>query len=88
MYLRYLTKFLTTADDKTQNGEEAADVEHLANEEEEQQQEEAAGNSCYYDKSKSFFDNLSCDDLKYVKMSTSFFICTHNNNNNADAVAH
>ncbi|KAM9366272.1 LSM14A mRNA processing body assembly factor b isoform 2-T2 [Symphorus nematophorus] len=53
---------LKLKDDKTEkalNGEETADSEHPANEEE----EEAVITTCYYDKSKSFFDNLSCDDL-------------------------
>lgn len=48
---------LKLKDDKPLNGEETADSENLAHEE-----EEAAANTCYYDKSKSFFDNLSCDD--------------------------
>nr|XP_046268838.1 LSM14A mRNA processing body assembly factor b [Scatophagus argus] len=48
---------LKLKDDKVLNGEETADSEHLANEE-----EAAVINTCYYDKSKSFFDNLSCDD--------------------------
>lgn len=56
-----------TTDDKALNGEETADTELLANEE-----EETVINSCYYDKSKSFFDNLSCDDLRYLNMSTVF----------------
>ncbi|XP_068179051.1 LSM14A mRNA processing body assembly factor b isoform X2 [Antennarius striatus] len=50
---------LKLKDEKTLNGEETTESEHVANEEE----EEAAGNACYYDKTKSFFDNLSCDDL-------------------------
>ncbi|KAM3625890.1 uncharacterized protein V6R79_019275 [Siganus canaliculatus] len=48
---------LKLKDDKALNGEEAADSENVATEE-----EETVNNSCYYDKSKSFFDNLSCDD--------------------------
>ncbi|XP_056464686.1 protein LSM14 homolog A-like isoform X1 [Gadus chalcogrammus] len=31
------------------------------------EEEEAGSASCYYDKTKSFFDNLSCDDLRYGK---------------------
>lgn len=61
----YKISFNTTTDDKALNGEETADTEHLANEE-----EETVLNSCYYDKSKSFFDNLSCDDLRYLTLST------------------
>lgn len=48
---------LKLKDDKPLNGEETADSENVTHEE-----EETAANSCYYDKSKSFFDNLSCDD--------------------------
>ncbi|XP_029000863.1 LSM14A mRNA processing body assembly factor b [Betta splendens] len=47
--------------DKALNGEQSADTEHLASEGT-TEEEEAATNPCYYDKSKSFFDNLSCDD--------------------------
>ncbi|XP_071344955.1 LSM14A mRNA processing body assembly factor b isoform X2 [Trachinotus anak] len=56
---------LKLKDDKTEkalNGEETADSEHPANEGT-TEEEEAVINTCYYDKSKSFFDNLSCDDL-------------------------
>lgn len=56
---------LKLRDDKTEkalNGEESADSEHPAPEGT-TEEEEAVINSCYYDKSKSFFDNLSCDDL-------------------------
>ncbi|XP_051235882.1 LSM14A mRNA processing body assembly factor b isoform X1 [Dicentrarchus labrax] len=55
---------LKLKDDKTEktlNGEEAADSEHPATEG--ATEEEAVINPCYYDKTKSFFDNLSCDDL-------------------------
>ncbi|XP_069546469.1 LSM14A mRNA processing body assembly factor b [Brachyistius frenatus] len=48
--------------EKALNGEEAADTEHPATEGA-TEEDEAAINSCYYDKTKSFFDNLSCDDL-------------------------
>ncbi|XP_029353951.1 LSM14A mRNA processing body assembly factor b [Echeneis naucrates] len=56
---------LKLKDDKTEkalNGEETADSEHPANEGT-AEEDEAVINTCYYDKSKSFFDNLSCDDL-------------------------
>ncbi|CAJ1048768.1 LSM14A mRNA processing body assembly factor b isoform X2 [Xyrichtys novacula] len=49
--------------DKALNGEETAESEHPATEGT-TEEEEAVINTCYYDKSKSFFDNLSCDDLK------------------------
>ncbi|XP_020504984.1 LSM14A mRNA processing body assembly factor b [Labrus bergylta] len=48
--------------EKALNGEETAESENPANEGT-NEEEEAAINSCYYDKTKSFFDNLSCDDL-------------------------
>lgn len=55
---------LKLKDDKTEkalNGDETTDSEHPANEGT-NEEEEAVINTCYYDKSKSFFDNLSCDD--------------------------
>lgn len=61
-------------DDKTEkalNGVET-DSEHPANEGT-TEEEEAVINTCYYDKSKSFFDNLSCDDLRYLIMLG--FVC-------------
>lgn len=57
-----------TADDKIEkaaNGEEAAESEHPATEGT-TEEEEAAINPCYYDKTKSFFDNLSCNDSRSV----------------------
>lgn len=57
---------LKLKDDKTekaQNGEEAGDSEHLANEGTATNEEEEAVINTYYDKSKSFFDNLSSGDL-------------------------
>ncbi|KAF3686875.1 Protein LSM14 -like protein A Protein FAM61A RNA-associated protein 55A [Channa argus] len=53
---------LKLKEEKALNGEQTADSEHLANEGT-TEEEEAVLNPCYYDKSKSFFDNLSCDDL-------------------------
>ncbi|CAN9506794.1 unnamed protein product [Ophioblennius macclurei] len=55
---------LKLRDDKSEkavNGGDAADAEHPTTEGT-TEEEEAVNNSCYYDKSKSFFDNLSCDD--------------------------
>ncbi|KAK2853527.1 hypothetical protein Q5P01_006188 [Channa striata] len=54
---------LKLKDEKALNGEQTADSEHLASEGT-TEEEEAAINTCYYDKSKSFFDNLSCDDSR------------------------
>ncbi|XP_013877253.1 protein LSM14 homolog A isoform X2 [Austrofundulus limnaeus] len=47
--------------EKAVNGEETADSEHPAPEGT-AEEEEAVINTCYYDKTKSFFDNLSCED--------------------------
>ncbi|XP_067105626.1 LSM14A mRNA processing body assembly factor b isoform X1 [Osmerus mordax] len=51
--------------DKALNGEEKVDsgVE-TQNSEGNVEEEEAPASSCYYDKSKSFFDNISCDDTR------------------------
>ncbi|KAM4593156.1 LSM14A mRNA processing body assembly factor b isoform 2-T2 [Odontesthes bonariensis] len=48
--------------EKALNGEETAESEHPATEGT-TEEEEAVINTCYYDKTKSFFDNLSCDGL-------------------------
>ncbi|XP_049900256.1 LSM14A mRNA processing body assembly factor b isoform X1 [Epinephelus moara] len=47
--------------EKALNGEEAAESEHPANEGTNEEEETVI--NTYYDKSKSFFDNLSSDDL-------------------------
>ncbi|XP_053176754.1 protein LSM14 homolog A-like isoform X2 [Scomber japonicus] len=55
---------LKLKDDKTEkavNGEETTDSEHPVTEGT-TEEEEAVINTCYYDKTKSFFDNLSCND--------------------------
>ena len=49
--------------EKALNGEEKVDVEQPAAEAT-GEEEEPGSASCYYDKTKSFFDNLSCDDLR------------------------
>ncbi|XP_059206621.1 LSM14A mRNA processing body assembly factor b isoform X2 [Centropristis striata] len=51
---------LKLKDDKAVNGEEAAESEHPASDVTNEEEEAV---STYYDKSKSFFDNLSADDL-------------------------
>ncbi|XP_024911573.1 LSM14A mRNA processing body assembly factor b isoform X2 [Cynoglossus semilaevis] len=60
---------LKIKDDKALNGEETADSDHPVTEGT-TEEEEPAINSCYYDKSKSFFDNLSCDDPRYQGLQT------------------
>lgn len=49
------------------NGEEKGDsgVE-TQNSEGNADEEDPLGPNCYYDKSKSFFDNISCDDTRLV----------------------
>ncbi len=64
-----LSSNITTYDktEKAQNGEETGDSEHPATEG--TTEEEEAVINTYYDKSKSFFDNLSCGDIRYLSMS-------------------
>lgn len=52
--------------EKTLNGEEKTDsgVE-TQNSEGNVEEEDPLGPNCYYDKSKSFFDNISCDDTRW-----------------------
>ncbi|XP_052008650.1 protein LSM14 homolog A-like isoform X2 [Xyrauchen texanus] len=54
--------------EKTLNGEEKTDsgVE-TQNSEGNADEEDPLGPNCYYDKSKSFFDNISCDDSRKEK---------------------
>ncbi|XP_063335319.1 LSM14A mRNA processing body assembly factor b [Pelmatolapia mariae] len=54
---------LKLKDDKTEKALNGEESEHPANEGA-AEEEEAVINTCYYDKSKSFFDNLSCDDTR------------------------
>lgn len=53
--------------EKTLNGEEKGDsgVE-TQNSEGNADEEDPLGPNCYYDKTKSFFDNISCDDTRLV----------------------
>ncbi|XP_067246751.1 LSM14A mRNA processing body assembly factor b isoform X3 [Chanodichthys erythropterus] len=59
--------------EKTLNGEEKADsgVE-TQNSEGNVEEEDPLGPNCYYDKSKSFFDNISCDDTRKEKSGGAF----------------
>ncbi|XP_034391449.1 LSM14A mRNA processing body assembly factor a [Cyclopterus lumpus] len=52
--------------EKTLNGEEKTDsgVETQTSEGPAQEEGDQLGPNCYYDKSKSFFDNISCDDTR------------------------
>lgn len=53
--------------EKTVNGEDKGDsgVE-TQNSEGNAEEEDPLGPNCYYDKSKSFFDNISCDENRFV----------------------
>ncbi|XP_016402287.1 protein LSM14 homolog A-like isoform X9 [Sinocyclocheilus rhinocerous] len=59
--------------EKTLNGEEKTDsgVE-TQNSESNADEEDPLGPKCYYDKSKSFFDNISCDDSRKEKSGGAF----------------
>ncbi|XP_056333986.1 protein LSM14 homolog A-like [Danio aesculapii] len=59
--------------EKTLNGEEKTDsgVE-TQNSEGNADEEDPLGPNCYYDKSKSFFDNISCDDTRKEKAAGAF----------------
>ncbi|XP_067275222.1 LSM14A mRNA processing body assembly factor b isoform X2 [Pseudorasbora parva] len=59
--------------EKTLNGEEKTDsgVE-TQNSEGNIDEEDPLGPNCYYDKSKSFFDNISCDDTRKEKSGGAF----------------
>lgn len=59
--------------EKALNGEQTADSEPLASEG--TTVEEEAVINTYYDKSKSFFDNLSCDDPRLAVLF--FFLSQH-----------
>lgn len=50
---------------ETQNSESNADDEC-----------DPLGPNCYYDKSKSFFDNISCDDTRYECCQCGRGFCT------------
>ncbi|TDH10032.1 hypothetical protein EPR50_G00093240 [Perca flavescens] len=56
----------TERSEKAVNGEEKVDagVESLLTEGTAEEEGDPLGPNCYYDKSKSFFDNISCDDTR------------------------
>lgn len=53
--------------EKALNGEDKGDsgVETQNSEGNAEDESDPLGPNCYYDKSKSFFDNISCDDTRY-----------------------
>ncbi|KAL4642219.1 hypothetical protein GN956_G10692 [Arapaima gigas] len=56
--------------EKTVNGEDKGDSGvDTQNSEENASEDDPLGPHCYYDKSKSFFDNISCDDSRYAATS-------------------
>ncbi|XP_030646813.1 LSM14A mRNA processing body assembly factor a isoform X2 [Chanos chanos] len=60
--------------EKALNGEEKGDSGvDTQNSEGNADEEDPLGPNCYYDKSKSFFDNISCDDSRKEKSGVSGF---------------
>uniref|UniRef100_A0A3Q0SBT9 LSM14A mRNA processing body assembly factor a n=1 Tax=Amphilophus citrinellus TaxID=61819 RepID=A0A3Q0SBT9_AMPCI len=61
--------------EKALNGEDKGDsgVETQNSEGNADDESDPLGPNCYYDKSKSFFDNISCDDTRYKCTEHTFF---------------
>ncbi|XP_043084065.1 LSM14A mRNA processing body assembly factor a isoform X1 [Puntigrus tetrazona] len=60
--------------DKALNGEDKGDSGvDTQNSEGNADEEDPLGPNCYYDKSKSFFDNISCDDTRKERSAVSGF---------------
>lgn len=58
--------------EKPVNGEDKGDSGvDTQNSEGNADEEDPLGPNCYYDKTKSFFDNISCDDNRYCLLSCS-----------------
>lgn len=58
--------------EKPVNGEDKGDSGvDTQNSEGNADEEDPLGPNCYYDKTKSFFDNISCDDNRYSFLSCS-----------------
>lgn len=61
------------ADEKAVNGEEKGDSGVEPQDSEGNVvEDESSGSNCYYDKSKSFFDNISCDDRYFIQSRSCF----------------
>ena len=59
--------------EKPVNGEDKGDSGvDTQNSEGNADEEDPLGPNCYYDKTKSFFDNISCDDNRYNLLSCSY----------------
>lgn len=63
----------TEKPEKAVNGEDKGDsgVETQNSENNADEECDPLGPNCYYDKSKSFFDNISCDDTRYEPAFTT-----------------
>lgn len=73
--------FSSHTDEKTEksvNGEDKGDsgVETQNSESNADDECDPLGPNCYYDKSKSFFDNISCDDTRYESVNMSYINAT------------
>ena len=62
--------------EKAVNGEEKPDsgLEPQTTEGPAEEEGDPLGPNCYYDKTKSFFDNISCDDTRYTPHQTCTLI--------------
>lgn len=61
--------------EKPVNGEDKGDSGvDTQNSEGNADEEDPLGPNCYYDKTKSFFDNISCDDNRYSLLSCFYAI--------------
>ena len=59
-------------EDKGDSGVETQNSEGNAEEEGGGGTGDSLGGNAYYDKSKSFFDNISCDDTRYLLCPSTF----------------
>lgn len=71
LYLSHHLDKKTEKSEKAVNGEDKGDsgVETQNGEGNADEECDPLGPNCYYDKSKSFFDNISCDDTRSVFLS-------------------
>ena len=67
MYLDEKTEKAVNGEDKGDSGVDTQNSEGNAEE------EDPLGPNCYYDKSKSFFDNISCDDTRLALLFVFLF---------------
>lgn len=73
VFVRHRSDEKTEKAEKAVNGEDKGDsgVETQNSEGNADEECDPLGPNCYYDKSKSFFDNISCDDTRYESQSGS-----------------